>query len=128
VIQQAIAQVLTPIFDPGFSESSFGFRPGRSAHQAVYQVREYLKQGNKVCVDIDLANFFDRVNHDLLMSKLSRKVKDKDILRLIGKYLRAGVSVDGTTQPTREGIPQGGPLSPILSNILLDDLDKELEK
>lgn len=127
VIQQAIAQVLTPIFDPGFSELSFGFRPGRSAHQAVYKVQEYLKEGYKVCVDIDLANFFDRVNHDILMSRLSRRVSDKNLLRLIGKYLRSGVEVDGTVQPTREGVPQGGPLSPLLSNIMLDDLDKELD-
>lgn len=128
VIQQAIAQVLMPIFDPGFSESSFGFRPGRSAHQAVYQVREYLEEGCKVCVDIDLACFFDRVNHDLLMSRLSRKVDDKNLLCLIGKYLRSGVLVDGTIQPTSEGVPQGSPLSPLLSNVMLDDLDKELDR
>ena len=128
VIQQAISQVLMPIFDPDFSESSYGFRPGRSAHQAVYKVQEHLKEGYKVLVDIDLASFFDRVNHDRLMSRLGRKVRDKGLLRLIGKYLRSGVMVKGTLQATREGVPQGGPLSPLLSNIMLDDLDKELEK
>ncbi len=128
VIQQAISQVLTPIFDPEFSESSFGFRPGRSAHQAVYQVREYLKEGYTTMVDVDLEKFFDRVDHDVLMSRVSRKVRDKRLLRLIGKFLRSGVMVDKAIQPTKEGVPQGGPLSPILSNILLDALDKELER
>ena len=128
LIQQAIAQVLGPIFDPTFSESSFGFRPGRSAHDAVYQARRYIQQGYTIAVDMDLSKFFDTVQHDVLMHRLSRKVRDKRVLRLIGKYLRAGVMIDGRLQETRVGVPQGGPLSPLLSNIVLDDLDKELEK
>jgi RNA-directed DNA polymerase len=128
LIQQSIAQVLTPIFDPDFSESSFGFRPNRSAHQAVRQLREYLRQGYRIAVDIDLAKFFDTVNHDLLMTLVGRKVLDKRVLALIGKYLRAGVEVNGRLEKTRLGVPQGGPLSPLLANILLDHLDKELEK
>jgi RNA-directed DNA polymerase len=128
LIQQSIAQVLTPIFDPDFSSSSFGFRPGRSAHDAVRQLREYLRQGYRIAVDIDLAKFFDTVNHDLLMTMVGRKVRDKRVLALIGRYLRAGVEVNGRLEKTRTGVPQGGPLSPLLSNILLDTLDKELEK
>ncbi|SNB46262.1 group II intron reverse transcriptase/maturase [Geobacter sp. DSM 9736] len=128
LIQQSIAQVLTPIFDPDFSGSSFGFRPGRSAHDAVRQLREYLRQGYRIAVDIDLAKFFDTVNHDLLMTMVGRKVRDKRVLALIGRYLRAGVEVDGRLEKTRMGVPQGGPLSPLLANILLDHLDKELEK
>ena len=127
VIQQAILQVVQPIFDPEFSESSFGFRPGRSAHGAVKQVRKILDTGGWV-VDIDLSKFFDRVNHDVLMTRVARRVKDKRVLRLIGSYLRAGVEVDGEIQPTTEGVPQGGPLSPLLANIVLDDFDKELER
>ena len=126
VIQQAISQVLTPVFDPHFSESSFGFRPNRSAHQAVRKVLKDICEGYRYVVDIDLEKFFDTVNHDALMSRIARRVKDKGILRLIGKYLRAGVVVDGRLNQTSEGVPQGGPLSPLLSNILLDDLDKEL--
>lgn len=128
VIQQAIAQELGPMFDPGFSETSYGFRPGRSAHDAVYKVQEYIRQGHKVAVDMDLSRFFDRVNHDVLMNKVGRKVKDKAVLGLIGKYLRAGVVVNRRLQETPEGVPQGGPLSPLLANILLDELDKELER
>ena len=128
VIQQAIAQVLGPIFDPGFSESSCGFRPGRSAHDGVKQVQKYIKQGYKIAVDLDLAKFFDRVNHDVLMHRISRQIQDKRVLHLIGKYLRAGVMVKGRLQRTTMGVPQGGPLSPLLANILLDDVDKELEK
>jgi len=128
LIQQATLQVLTPIFDPGFSESSFGFRPGRSAHGAAKQVQRIIRQGYAHVIDVDLSKFFDRVQHDLLMSCVSRKVHDKRLLRLIGRYLRAGVMVEGVLQPTPEGSPQGGPLSPLLSNILLDDLDKELER
>lgn len=128
LIQQAILQVLQPIFDPTFSKWSFGFRPNRSAHDAVKTVRAFIKQGYKVIVDVDLSKFFDRVVHDILMARVARKVKDKRVLRLIGRYLRAGVMVDGELQATREGVPQGGPLSPLLANIVLDDFDKELEK
>jgi RNA-directed DNA polymerase len=128
LIQQAIAQVLGPIFDPEFSASSFGFRPGRSAHQAVKQIQSYSKMGYKVAVDLDLTKFFDRVNHDALMARVARKVRDKTLLRLIGKYLRAGVLVGENLQPTAEGVPQGSPLSPLLSNVMLDDLDKELAR
>lgn len=128
LIQQSIAQVLTPIFDPDFSESSFGYRPGRSAKDAVRQVREYIRQGYRIVVDIDVAKFFDTINHDLLMHLVSRKVHDKRVLSLIGRYLRAGVKVNGRLEKTRLGVPQGGPLSPLLANILLDTLDKELEK
>lgn len=128
VIQQAIAQVLVPVFDPHFSESSYGFRPGRSAHQAVKKVVDLINRGYRYAVDIDLAKFFDTVDHDILMNRVSRKVRDKGILSLIGKYLWAGVVVNGRLNQTSKGVPQGGPLSPLLSNILLDDLDKELEK
>jgi RNA-directed DNA polymerase len=127
LIQQAIYQVLMPMFDPGFSDYSYGFRPGRSAHDAVYQVREYIQEGYRVAVDMDLSKFFDTVNHDVLMHRVARKVRDKRVLRLIGKYLRAGVVINGRLLATRKGVPQGGPLSPLLANILLDDLDKELE-
>lgn len=128
LIQQAIAQVLNPIFDPGFSESSFGFRPGRAAHDAVYKVRGYIRRGYRHAVDMDLAKFFDTVDHDVLMQRVARKVKDKRVLALIGKYLRAGALVNGRLQESRKGVPQGGPLSPLLANIILDDLDKELER
>ena len=127
LIQQAILQVLTPIFDPDFSESSFGFRPKRSAHGAIKQVQRYIKQGFRYCVDMDLSKCFDRIQHDVLMSRVARKVRDKRLLRLIGRYLRAGVMVNGLVQPSDEGTMQGGPLSPMLANVLLDDLDKELE-
>ncbi len=128
LIQQATCQVLTPIFDPGFSESSFAFRPRRSAHGATKQVQKIIRQGHTHCVDVDLSKLFDRVQHDVLMRCVSRKVHDRRLLRLIGRYLRAGVMVEGVLQPTDEGSPQGGPLSPLLSNVLLDDLDKELER
>lgn len=128
LIQQAISQVLTPVFDPHFSESSFGFRPKRSAYQAVKKVVKDIHGGYRYAVDIDLEKFFDTVDHDVLMSRVSRRVRDKGILRLIGRYLRAGVVVDGRLNETSKGVPQGGPLSPLLSNILLDDLDKELER
>ena len=128
LIQQAIHQVLTPIFDPGFSEFSYGFRPGRGAHQAVHQAREYVSQGRRWVVDMDLEKFFDRVNHDILMSRLARKVKDKRVLLLIRRYLEAGIMTGGLEWRRDEGTPQGGPLSPLLSNILLDELDRELER
>lgn len=127
VIQQAIAQVLNPIIDPSFSESSHGFRPGRNAHGAVRQVKGFIEAGYKVAVDVDLSKFFDRVNHDILLSRLSRHITDKRLLKLIGRYLRAGVAIDGVCHPTPEGVPQGGPLSPLLANVVLDDLDKLLE-
>ena len=127
LIQQAIVQILTPVFDPGFSESSYGFRPKRSAHGATKQVRRIIRRGYRYAVDMDLSKFFDRVGHDVLMARVARKVRDKTVLQLIGRYLRAGVMVDGHFQATAEGTPQGGPASPLLANILLDDLDKELE-
>jgi len=127
LIQQAVLQVLDPIFDTGFSESSYGFRPGRSAHQAVLKAREYVAEGKRWVVDLDIEKFFDRVNHDVLMARVARKVKDKRALRLIRRYLQAGIMAGGLVESAREGTPQGGPLSPLLSNILLDDLDKELE-
>jgi RNA-directed DNA polymerase len=128
LIQQALLQVLQPVFEPGFSDHSYGFRPGRSAHDAVVQARAYVAGGRRWVVDIDLEKFFDRVNHDILMSRVARKVGDKRLLRLIRRYLQAGIMDGGLVQPRTEGTPQGGPLSPLLSNILLDDLDKELER
>jgi RNA-directed DNA polymerase len=128
VIQQAIVQVLTPIVDPKFSDYSFGFRPNCSQHKAVLQVQEFEKQGRKIAVDVDLSKFFDRVNHDFLMTLLRKITRDKNLLKLIGRLLRAGAVEDGIWQATLEGVPQGGPLSPLLSNIVLDLLDKELEK
>lgn len=128
LIQQAMHQVLGPIFEPGFSEQSYGFRPGRSAHQAVQSARAYVAEGRRFVIDLDLEKFFDRVNHDVLMDRVARRVKDKPVLRLIGRYLRAGIMDGGLTRPRAEGTPQGGPLSPLLSNILLDDLDKELKR
>ncbi len=128
LIQQALHQVLMPIFDPDFSGSSYGFRPGRSAHQAVLAAQAQVASGRRWVVDRDLEKFFDRVNHDVLMARLRRKVGDKRVLGPIGRYLRAGLMAGGTVTQRTQGTPQGGPLSPLLSNILLDDLDKELER
>ena len=128
VIQQAVAQVLNLIWDPTFSEFSYGFRPNRSQQDAIYQYREYVRSGKRYVVDIDVSKFFDRVNHDRLMSRLATKIKDKRVLKLIRSFLTAGVMIGGLESVTREGTPQGGPLSPLLSNVVLDELDKELEK
>ena len=127
LIQQAIAQVINPIFDKDFSNSSFGFRPKRSAHMALKQAQEYISDGNRYVVDMDLEKFFDTVNHDLLMHLVASKIEDKRVLKLIRKYLNSGIMLKGMLVKSEEGAPQGGPLSPLLSNILLDELDKELE-
>ena len=127
-VQQMVLQMLEPIFEKGFSEFSYGFRPKRSAHQALQQAKSYIQSGNKYVVDIDLEKFFDRVNHDILMNRVAKKVKDRRILKLIRSFLNAGVMIEGCCVRSEEGTPQGGPLSPLLSNIMLDDLDKELEK
>lgn len=127
LIQQALHQVMQPLFDSGFSESSYGFRPGKSAHQAVLQAQAYVSEGRGWVVDIDLEKFFDRVNHDMLMARVARKVEDKRVLRLIRRYLEAGLMQGGLVSQRTQGTPQGGPLSPLLSNIVLDDLDKMLE-
>jgi group II intron reverse transcriptase/maturase len=126
LIQQAVHQVISPIFEKDFSESNYGYRPKRSAQQAVEAARRYVAEGRRWVVDIDLEKFFDRVNHDILMARVARKVKDKRILLLIRRYVQAGIMEDGLITASTEGTPQGGPLSPLLSNILLDDLDKEL--
>ena len=128
LIQQALHQVLQAVFEGGFSESSYGFRPGRSAHQAVRQARGYVAAGRRWVVDMDLEKFFDRVNHDILMGRIAKRVADKRCLKLVRAFLNAGVMENGLVSPTDEGTPQGGPLSPLLSNIVLDDLDKELER
>jgi len=128
LIQQAIAQVLSRIYDPMFSEHSYGFRPNRSAHDAVRKAKGYIRDGYRWVVDMDLEKFFDRVNHDRLMNTLAKTIKEKPLLKLIRKYLQAGVMINGVISSTEQGTPQGGPLSPLLSNIVLDELDKELEK
>ena len=128
LIQQATLQVLTPIFDSSFSAHSFGFRPNKRGHDAVRQAQRFIQEGYRFVVDIDLAQFFDRVNHDILMSRVARRIKDKRVLKLIRSYLKAGVMLGGICIVTEEGTPQGGPLSPLLANIILDDLDKELER
>jgi RNA-directed DNA polymerase len=127
-IQQALLQVLQPILDPGFSDHSYGFRPGRSAHDAIECARGYIQAGRRVVVDVDLEKFFDRVNHDVLMGRLARRIEDKRVLRLIRRYLSAGMMADGVVTEREEGTPQGGPLSPLLANVLLDEVDKELER
>jgi group II intron reverse transcriptase/maturase len=128
MIQQALHQVLSPIFEAEFSESSYGFRPGRNAHQALKVAKQYVAEGRRVVVDMDLEKFFDRVNHDLLMEKLSKKIGDGRVLCIIRRYLEAGMMAEGIVSPRTEGTPQGGPLSPLLSNILLTELDRELER
>ena len=128
IIQQAVAQVLEQEWDPTFSEHSYGFRPRRSAHQAVEQAQEYIREGYTIVVDMDLEKFFDRVNHDVMMGRVARRVGDKRVLKLIRGFLESGVMEDGLARATEAGVPQGGPLSPLLSNLLLDELDKELER
>jgi len=127
-IQQALLQVLQPVFDPSFSEHSYGFRPGRSAHAAVLTAQRHVQEGRRVVVDVDLEKFFDRVNHDVLMSRLAKRIQDRRVLRLIRRYLEAGVMANGVVVERQEGTPQGGPLSPLLANVLLDEVDKELER
>ena len=127
-IQQLLLQAMTPIFEPRFSEHSYGFRPGRSAHQAVSAAQRYAQQGSDWVVDIDISQFFDQVNHDLLMARVAQAIRDKRVLHLIGKYLRSGAMVEGVVMASPEGTPQGGPLSPLLANIYLDALDRELEQ
>ncbi len=128
LIQQALLQVLQPEFDPGFSDHSYGFRPGRNAWQAVQQAQSYIREGRRWVVDLDLEKFFDRVNHDILISRIARKVRDERVLKLIRRYLEAGMMSEGMVSERTQGTPQGGPLSPLLSNILLTDLDRELER
>ena len=128
MIQQAILQVLQPIFDPSFSQHSYGFRPGRSAHDAVNAALGYIREGRSWVVDVDLEKFFDRVNHDVLMSRLAKRIADKRLLKLIRRFLEAGMMAEGMVAERREGTPQGGPLSPLLANLLLDEVDRELEK
>jgi len=128
LVQQATLQVLDPMLDPTFSESSYGFRPGRSAHQALRKASEYVAAGNVIVVDVDLEKFFDRVNHDVLMGRLARRIADKRVLRIIRRFLEAGIMRQGVVVARHEGTPQGGPLSPLLANLLLDEVDKELER
>ena len=128
VIQQAIAQILSPLFEEKFSEHSYGFRPKRSAKQAVLKCREYIQAGHTWTVDIDLANYFDTVNHDRLIRRLSQTVKDARVISLVRKYLVSGVMINGVVTTTQKGTPQGGNLSPLLANIVLDELDTELER
>ncbi len=128
VITQAITQVLQGMLDPDFSESSFGYRPGRSAHGAIKRIQRARREGYRIAVDLDVERFFDEVDHDRLMSRLAKRVHDRELLKLIGRYLRAGVSIDGRVHPSRKGIPQGSPLSPLLANVVLDELDQELER
>ena len=128
LIQQALLQVLQPILDPTFSKHSYGFRPGRRAHDAVLAAQAYVQSGRRVVVDVDLEKFFDRVNHDILIDRLRKRVPDEGIIRLIRAYLNSGIMMDGVVQERQQGTPQGGPLSPLLANVLLDEVDKELER
>ena len=128
LIQQALLQVLQPLIDPSFSAHSYGFRPGRNAHQAVLAAQRYVQAGHTVVVDVDLEKFFDRVNHDILMDRLAKRIADKRVLRLIRCYLHAGILAHGVHSERIEGTPQGGPLSPLLANVLLDEVDRELER
>ena len=128
LVQQAFLQVLDPLLDPTFSDSSYGFRPGRGAHDALLKAKEYVAEGRCIVVDMDLEKFFDRVNHDILMSRLARRVADKRLLKIVRRFLQAGLMQEGVCIERAEGTPQGGPLSPLLANLLLDDLDKELER
>ena len=128
LIQQSLLQVLHPLIDPGFSDHSYGFRPGRSAHQAVLKAQSYVQAGRTFVVDVDLEKFFDRVNHDVLMSRLERRIADRRVLQLIRRYLQAGILANGLVMDRHEGTPQGGPLSPLLANVLLDEVDRELER
>ncbi|WP_246231658.1 group II intron reverse transcriptase/maturase [Sporosarcina jiandibaonis] len=128
LIQQAVAQVLTTLYEPTFSEHSYGFRPKRSAHGAIKKAKGYIQEGNRWVIDIDLEKFFDKVNHDRLMGTLSKRIEDKRLLKLIRNYLKSGIMINGIVTTSEEGTPQGGPLSPLLSNIVLDELDKELEE
>jgi group II intron reverse transcriptase/maturase len=128
LIQQALLQVLQPVLDPTFSEHSYGFRPGRRAHDAVLAAQSYVQSGRRIVVDVDLEKFFDRVNHDILIDRLQKRIGDPGVIRLIRAYLNAGVMNDGVVQERHEGAPQGGPLSPLLANVLLDEVDKELER
>ncbi|WP_261628330.1 reverse transcriptase domain-containing protein [Escherichia coli] len=128
LIQQALLQVLQPLIDPTFPEFSYGFRPGRSAHDAVLQAQRYAQDGFRGVVDVDPEKFFDRVNHDILMDRLARRIADKAVLRLIQRYLQAGIMADGVVMARDEGTPQGGPLSPLLANVLLDEVDRALQQ
>jgi group II intron reverse transcriptase/maturase len=128
LIQQALLQVLQPILDPTFSEHSYGFRPGRRAHDAVLTAQSYVQSGRRIVVDVDLEKFFDRVNHDILIDRLRKRIEDAGIIRLIRAYLNSGIMSDGVVQERHQGTPQGGPLSPLLANVLLDEVDKELER
>ena len=128
LIQQALLQVLQPMIDPSFSEHSYGFRPGRRAHDAVLAAQRYVQEGREIVVDVDLARFFDQVNHDILMERLARRIADKGVLRLIRRYLEAGILEGGVRIERHEGTPQGGPLSPLLANVLLDEVDRALER
>jgi group II intron reverse transcriptase/maturase len=127
-IQQMLVQAMTPIFEPEFSEHSYGFRPGRGAHDAVRAAQQYAREGKDWVVDMDITKFFDHVNHDLLMTQIGKRIRDKRVLRLIGRMLRRGALVGGEVEPAEEGTPQGGPLSPLLANIYLTELDRELER